>query len=321
VARGSRLLPAAAIGLVLAAAAGSSNAAHPGRALGLYEGAYDTAGIRRFEQWLGRDVRYVLDYVPDDSWRSIEWPVSVKLWGKTDDRLVLGVPMIPRSVSSLAEGAAGAYNGHFRQLARNLLKWGRGDAILRLGWEFSGDWYRWKVLSNGDADLFAAYWRQIVNTMRGVAPNLKFDWNPALGHVSWDMSRAYPGDAHVDYIGLDAYDQGWAPGWQDPVLRWNDMMNTTYGLKWHRDFAKAHGKPMTFPEWGLFIRPDGHGGGDNPYYIEQMHAWITRNRVAYHIYFNVDAPDGQHSLLTGRFPGGAEMFRRRFGLYARLPED
>jgi hypothetical protein len=200
------------------------------------------------------------------------------------------------------------------------MRWHRGNAILRLGWEFSGDWFRWKVLSNGDADAFAAYWRPIVTTMREVAPNLEFDWNPSLGPVPWDMSRAYPGDAYVDYIGLDVYDQGWAPGWQDPVLRWNDMLNTAYGLKWHRDFAKAHGKPMTFPEWGLFIRADGHGGGDNPYFIEQMHAWITRNRVAFHIYFNVDAPDGQHSLLNGQFPAGAEMFRKRFGSYTRLPE-
>ena len=51
---------------------------------------------------------------------------------------------------------------------------------------------------------------------------------------------------------------------------------------------------MTLPEWGLWQREDGHGGGDNPFFIEKMHAFITdpANNIAYQGYFDVDTDDG-----------------------------
>ena len=35
-------------------------------------------------------------------------------------------------------------------------------------------------------------------------------------------------------------------------------------------FASANGKPLAFAEWGVSIRSDGHGLGDDPYYVNQM---------------------------------------------------
>ena len=50
-----------------------------------------------------------------------------------------------------------------------------------------------------------------------------------------------------------------------------------------RDMAVAHGKQLSIPEWGVWGRADGHGGGDNPFYIAKMHEFMTdpANRVAY----------------------------------------
>ena len=68
-------------------------------------------------------------------------------------------------------------------------------------------------------------------------------------------------------------------------------------------------------------REDGHGGLDNPYFIEQMHAFMSNpaNRVAFHCYFDVNAPDGHHQLSPGRdgreptaFPRAAMRFRELF---------
>jgi hypothetical protein len=322
VARGSRLSLAVGIGLaVVVAAMSSSGVGKPvGPKLGVYEGPHDIAGVRQFERWLGRDVQYVLDFVPADSWRTIEWPVSLKNWGRSRDRLVLGVPIVPFSGGSLSEGSAGAYNGHFRQLARNLVRWGREDSILRLGWEFSGGWYPWSVRSDADAVAFAAYWRQIVDTMRSVSKSFKFDWNPAHGWRPFRIALAYPGSAYVDYIGLDIYDQGWQPEGTDALGRWEDQVHGDGGLAWHRSFARARKKPMSFPEWGLAIRDDGKGGGDNAGFVERMHGWISGNNVAYHIYFNFDAPDGRHALFTGQFPAGSEAFKKRFGSAVGIPQ-
>lgn len=289
--------------------------------LGAYRASGDPAGVAEFEQWTGESTQFswALDFLPSTSWSSIEsaeW--SAAMWAPSQFRTVYSIPMIPATGGTLAEGASGAYNDHFRRLATTLVTGGENDAVLRLGWEFNGNWFPWKA-SSGPAN-FAAYWRQIVQTVRAVpGANFQFDWSPVLGTSAVSPVLAYPGDAYVDYIGLDAYDQDWLPGWENPTTRWQNLMDQPHGLRWHRDFAAAHGKPMTFPEWGLFARPDGHGGGDDPYFIEKMHEWISTNNVAYALYFEHDASDGYHSLMSGRFPQAAVKFRTLFGAPAPPP--
>lgn len=315
-ARGARRL--ALIGLALVAAvvgASSAQASSKTEAnFGLYCGALNPAGVLRFQRWLGQPVSYAADFITADNWRTIERPHGLKRWDAKSDRfrLVYGVPLIPYSGGSLAAGAGGAYNIHFRRLARALRHAGQGNAILRLGWEFSGGWYPWSVGSNSQARTFARYWRQIVTTMRAISPQLQFDWNPARGWKPFRIALAYPGNSYVDFIGYDVYDQGWQSNYTDPVARWKDTVHGAGGLIWQRSFARARKKPMSYPEWGLAWREDGHGGGDDPYFVEQMHNWIASNNVAYHVYFDFDAPDGAHALLSGRFPTAAAALHSDF---------
>lgn len=289
--------------------------------VGAYRNSGDPAGMAEFEQWTGdtTEFSWALDFLPYSTWSSIEsaqWWAA--MWAPSRFRTIYSIPMIPATGGTLAEGASGANNDHFRRLAQTLVAGGESDAVLRLGWEFNGNWFPWRA-SSGPAN-FAAYWRQIVQTVRAVpGANFQFDWSPVMSTGAVAPELAYPGDAYVDYIGLDAYDQDWNPGWEDPITRWTNMMNQPHGLRWHRDFATAHGKPMTFPEWGLFERPDGHGGGDNPYFIQKMHEWFASNNVAYALYFEHDAPDGQHSLMSGRFPRSAVRFHELFGAPAPPP--
>jgi hypothetical protein len=306
-------LVATALAGASAAQAGSKTKAK----FGVYSGARNTAGVLRFQRWLDQPVEYAADFVTADNWRTIERPHGLKRWNSSGSksrrfRLVYGVPIIPYSGGSLADGAGGAYNKHFRRLARALRKAGQGNAVLRLGWEFSGGWYPWSVGSNSQARAFARYWRQIVRTMRAVSPQLEFDWNPAHGWKPFRIGLAYPGNSYVNYIGYDVYDQGWQSNYTEPVARWKDTVHGAGGLIWQRNFARQKKKPSSFPEWGLTWREDGHGGGDDPYFVEQMHKWITSNKVAYHVYFDFDAPDGAHALLTGRFPTAAATLRSAF---------
>lgn len=280
---------------------------------GSYRGGGNPTGVAEFERWTGTDVGWALDFLPSSSWTAIESPQwFARAWAPSRYRTVYSIPLIPDTGGTLADGASGTYDTHFATLAQALVEHGEADAVLRLGWEFNGGWYRWSAAS--DPAAFAAYWRRIVTTMRSVpGAAFQFDWSPVLGTGAVPAERAYPGDAYVDYIGLDAYDQDWYPGWQQPVQRWQNLLTQPHGLRWHRDFAAAHGKPMTFPEWGLAIRPDGHGGGDDPYFIQKMHDWIAANNVAYALYFEFDAPDGSHRLMTGSFPQAAAKFRELFG--------
>jgi hypothetical protein len=299
---------------------GSAQAASPGASLGVYRGAANPAGVAAFGGWLGHQVAYAEDFLPGDSWSALEAPTWwLNAWKGTGYRMVYGVPIITGSGGSLAQGASGAYNAHFKTLAQNLVAAGQGNAILRLGWEFGGGWYAWAVKTTADAANYAAYWRQIVTTMRSVAPNLQFDWNPIWGWQQVNPELAYPGDAYVDMVGIDVYDQSWISNYTDAVARWNDALTANWGLQWQRDFAAEHGKPMSFPEWGLAIRDDGHGGGDDPYFIQQMASWIAQNNVAYHVYFDVDVSDGQHQLTDSVFAQSAPVFLGLFGAGSPAP--
>jgi hypothetical protein len=307
------IVAAVTAGLMAALGAATAQASSPTDTLGVYRGAGSPAGVDAFGTWLGRKPVHAVDFVAHDSWNAIAYPYwSADSWKGAPYKMAWSIPMLPASGATLATGATGAYNGYFDSLARIFVARGHGNAVIRLGWEFNGSWFKWTAV-NGPA-AYAEYWRRIVTTMRAVpGAAFKFDWTTALGKGSVAPDLAYPGDAYVDIIGTDAYDQGWAPGWEDPVLRWQSMVDQPYGLRWHRDFAAAHGKPMSFPEWGVAIRPDGHGGGDNPYYIEKMHAWISANDVAYHGYYEYDGSDIRSRLMLGQFPKAAARFRELFG--------
>jgi hypothetical protein len=280
---------------------------------GVYRGAIDPGGVADYERWLGTEVGWALSFLPGSDWDSLASPTAwASAWTETPYRVVYSVPLLPETGGSLQEGASGEYNDHFAGLGRTLIEHGEHDAVLRLGWEFNGDWTTWTA--KDDPTAFAEYWRQIVHTMRGLpGAEFDFDWCPAAGPAAMPADLAYPGDAYVDYIGLDAYDIVSTAGVTDTERRWREVLEQPYGLLWHRDFAREHRKPMSYPEWGVWLRGDGLGGGDNPYYIEKMHEWIEDNDVAYHMYFDYDAPDGAHRLDSGQFPRSESAFLERFG--------
>jgi Glycosyl hydrolase family 26 len=292
--------------------------------MGVYHGAGNPSAVTRFEQRLGRDVELAHDYLDKRSWgrmTNVSW--MTRLWKNAgfSGRMVFTVPMIPDTGGSLKEGAAGKYNRHFRLLARRLVAHGQGESTLRLGPEFNGRWFKWTMVVPNGSKFYARYWRQIVTTMRGVTgANFKFDWAVNAGSA-WvgngkrqlSAATAYPGNAYVDYIGIDVYDQSWAVHRKSATKRWREYVNQKDGLKWHVRFAAAKGKPMSIPEWGLVKRRDGRGGGDNPYFISQMHNWIQGHQIAYHLYFESTDPNAQYGVFSGRFPQSAASFVRLFG--------
>lgn len=292
--------------------------------LGVFRGT-EPAQVRAFERWLGADVPYALDFSSRDSWRDIADPeYMIEAWQGSGRRMVYSVALLPSDGDhSMRRGARGDYDRYFRELARNLVAGGQEDAILRLGWEFNLTAWKW---STDDPQDFIAYWRHIVRAMRSVpGQDFEFDWNVNVGDTAHEAHRYYPGGSYVDYVGVDAYDISWTPDTYpyprdcDGACRlarqkqvWDRIHGGHYGLLYWSDFARSKKKPMSLPEWGLWDRPDGHGGGDNPYFIEQMHAFVDdpQNRVAYQVYFEVDVADGDHRLAT--FTRAGATFRRLF---------
>jgi hypothetical protein len=302
-------------------ALGAGNVAPPAGALpltdlGVYRGAADPEAVADFGRWLGREPSWALDFLPGTSWRTIARPRwFAQLWAESPYRVVYSVPLLPFSGdSSLRQGAAGVYDVYFEQLARGLVRAGEGDAVIRLGWEFNGDWFPWTAA--GAEDAFVAYWQRVVDAMRSVdGASFSFDWSPSAGPNAMDADSAYPGDDYVDYIGLDVYDVTGKGSAESREQRWNTLMDQPFGLAWHAEFATAHGKPMTFPEWGLWLDEADGGGGDDPYFIEQMWRWTTLHDVTYQMYFDYDGSDGvQHELQSEALAEAGRRYRERFGL-------
>jgi hypothetical protein len=283
---------------------------------GVYRGSGASEEVDQYESWLGRPITHVVDFVGgadeewSDPWRTIDDPSWwCNQWRDSDRTVIYSVAILPDDRLTLEQGAAGVYNGHWRQFGETMVKHGCGSAILRLGWEFNGRYYAWAA--GGKEEVFAEYWREIVSALEAVdGTSFEFEWSPIAGNYNADVELAYPGDAYVDIIGLSSYDTSNADT-DSPESRWAHRVNEKVGLRWHKKFAAERGKPISFPEWGLTVRPnDDLGGGDNPYYIERMFEWFWANDVVYMSYFEADAVDANHRLQGNQFPESQATFLR-----------
>jgi hypothetical protein len=281
---------------------------------GVYLGAGCTGSKKLvgYEAWLGRRVDQVIEFL---SWevlrKRMTWGVSC--WKKAGRQVVYSLPMLPPDRSAtLAQGANGRFDDLYRHYAELLVRAGYSQSIIRIGWEFNAKWYAWDA--SQDPEAWIAYWRRIASTMRGVpGAAFKFDWCPAASAKGFVADRAYPGDDVVDIVGLDYYNTTIDKNADTPELRWQARMNMQHGLKWQRDFARSHRKPMSLPEWGTGVHKQWGGPPDDPYFIDGMADWIENNAVAYHGYWEHKSKDYATRMADGSQPKASAEFRRRFG--------
>jgi hypothetical protein len=298
--------------------------------LGAYRGgvASGPAGLPGWERWSGVRSPYALDFTASGSWTDLTGPDwLLRPWRDTGRRLIYTVPMFPgpadRSFGggvSLEACASGGYDPHWTTLAGNLVKYQLEDTIVRPGWEFNGEWYGWAA--RGHEQAYIGCFQHLVRAMRAVSgQRFQFVWNPNVGPYPLAAERVYPGNEFVDYVGIDIYNWSWsvyplAAGAAQAQRRaaaekvWRDFADGDHGLNFWAGFARAHGKPMTFPEWGLAVEPDGHGAGDDPYFVEQMVAFFRNpaHNVAWAMYFDVE--DSRISSADTRYPTAAARYRQ-----------
>jgi len=343
--------PTASSGSVAEPQAGGSDSSG---VLGIYDGNHSSAGIEATADWLGssQDVQYAEDFLDDTSFTTISDPSwFISQWQGTPLKMVWGVPMVPcgapstqcsPNASAFDSVASGADDNYYATLAQNLVAAGFGSSYIRLGWEFQGGWFPWSICnSDGQKDFVAAF-RNIVTSMRSVSgANFQFIWNPddsANTSCSGQLEDYYPGDNYVNMVALDVYDMN--GGNDSDSARWSDLVNGVnaggwtatapeaingqsfegYGLNWLVAFANEHGKEIGLPEWGLWSSSND-GGGDDPYFINQMASWIKTYATGPTIFWNYDdgATDGTMLTVpnesTGAVPDATAAFRSDFEGY------
>ncbi|MFF1718800.1 glycoside hydrolase family 26 protein [Streptomyces sviceus] len=256
-----------------------------GPAFGAYldYGPRGVARIAELSHWLGgAELRVGHTYLPGDRWTNIEGRHGfLDVWAdwrtrQADRMLVLNVPMMERNEENVSDaevrlllrrGVAGEFDRHFRALAERLVELKVPDTVVVLGWEMNGTTYTHRC--GPDPEAWKTYWKRIVTTMRAVpGQKFRFDFAPSRGRDAVPWTECYPGDDTVDIVGMDSYDQ-------PSGLSFEQQVTEPYGLQAQVDFAKAHGKAISYPEWGLFRN------GDNSAYMRGMLAWMDAHKPLY----------------------------------------
>ena len=215
----------------------------------------------------------------------------------------------------------------------------------------AGPLANWSAGTTRDGDRnFVLAFRRMVEAMRSVpgqsfkfvwCPAIVSNWSPALGRRI-DPERCYPGDRYVSIIACDVYDRRWAHNTSARV-RWADIASARYGnvtsLAWFERFVRpghkrqnndgshhvGHGhaapgarKPLGLGEFGTFRkpgeRPGQRDGGDNPYFLHELAAWMDglgAHRWDHLNYWNFGA--GGEITPVGYYPRWDSAVRDLFG--------
>ena len=305
--------------------------ASSGLLLGSYNGAADPSDAQSFASETHTTSSIYSDYLDGSSWSALAGSTGSPPWvigsikGKLGNmRLLLSVPLVNAGYSSdqaaLAAYAASpsTWDAKFTTLAQNLVAAGFSNAIIRLMWEPDSGIYSSEDLTS--ASNYATLWRDAYTSMMGVS-GAQFQWAWYWGG-NFDAktnSTAYPGNAYVNYVTFDFYDQSWDGSCGIPYngsnftasqenCLWSDDFNGL--LSGLTSFASAHGKPVGIGESGVIDRSDGHGGGDDPTFVKDFATWLKANSVAWASYFNFNS--GGDSILSD-YPNSLTAFQASFG--------
>jgi hypothetical protein len=274
---------------------------------------------------MGRQPSYAMDYLDGSSWSTMESSAAneASVWSGSGYSMTFSVPMLPNSGASLAAGATGSYDSYFQSIAQGLVAHNEAGSIVRIGWEFNGNWFSWAANSS-DSSQFVSFWQHIVDSMRSVSgADFKFEWCPTLGDQGvGNLADYYPGNSYVDYVAADVYDEAWG-SYPGAAQEWSTLETESYGLNWLTSFAAGQGKLVAVGEWGLGSVPGRAGqaysagnqkvsGGDDPTFIDDMANWIAANNVYEATYFDSGSsalspssnPNSYHALIADFGPGG-----------------
>ena len=174
---------------------------------------------------------------------------------------------------------SGRYDRYIAHLARQIAAIGR-DVYIRFGHEMNGDWYPWSGERLG-ADKFIAVYQYVKDVFdKNGAENAKWVFS-----VNWEdvpkrnnYTLYYPGDAYVDYIGIDGYNWGDTQEWS----RW--MSFKEIFRERYEDIVRNFKKPVIISEFSS----SGSGGDKAAWAKEALDEIRKMKRVRAFVLFNVD---------------------------------
>jgi hypothetical protein len=251
-------------------------------------GAY-TYDFTAFGTWRGHTVDTNLQYSDRGSWGGIEYPWMLD-FPPAPGELVIAQPFWPqRSGGTLSKCASGSYDTHWRRYGTNLVAAGLPSMLTELAWEMNGNWWEWSATNTTS---YINCWRKVVNAVHVTAPNARFLWtiNAHTPGVGGNPMNAYPGDAYVTELGIDAYDH-YPKSTTD--AQFTAQATAVAGITWLKDQAVAHGKKWSVPEWGVSNPVSPDYGGDNAFFVSKMQDTFRANLATIDFESYFDAEDSE----------------------------
>lgn len=101
--------------------------------------------------------------------------------------------------------------------------------MVRWGHEFNGNWYPWGIANNSsNPALYVSAYRRVHDLVVAAgATNVQWVWcfnNSPTPNASYnDPAQSYPGDAYVDWAGIDGYNWGLGPSWDPGGNHWTSF--------------------------------------------------------------------------------------------------
>lgn len=197
---------------------------------GMYAGWADS-DVTTFEKTVGKspDMVAYFTHWGGNSWFPVEMTKHTKDKGRT---LVIfweasgyDTGNIRQPKYSYEAILRGDFNAYFTKFAADAKKFG-GPVILIPFSEMNGDWSPWGGTVNGNTPEKAVSAYQHVRGFFRDVPNVKFGWAPNSDSVpdtyANRVTAYYPGDAYVDYVGVDGFNFA-SP---DPWLSFNQIFGT-----------------------------------------------------------------------------------------------
>jgi hypothetical protein len=151
-------------------------------------------------------------------------------------------------------------------------------------WEMNGGWYAW-----GRSPNFIAAWRRFHDLVVAEgATNVTWTWvvNSIWFDPESDPSPYYPGDAYVDWTGLDSYNWGRNPAQPDKWLTPEQTITPT--LEIIKEVAPT--KPIAIVE----NASSEYGGNKTDYIREMLETYLPHHpEIKAYLWFNWNFPKGE----------------------------
>ncbi|HET7325153.1 MAG TPA: glycosyl hydrolase [Halococcus sp.] len=193
--------------------------------------------------------------------------------------------------------AAGEYDSLIENWAAQLSNWAVADEqgetlgrrfYFRPAHEMNGNWFPWSAAASvSTADDYVAMWQRIHDIFARTAldeTTIQWMWAPNADEVGGIQAEAYyPGDAYVDWVGLDGFNFGgtqWYSEWRTPEDVFLDML---------RRMRNLTDKPAALTEFASSSYRDGASRpAAKAAWIEDAFAFVGDHDIRMTCWFNVE---------------------------------